>query len=47
MATADAFKVQTELKRIVTAINELSKRIATLEARVSAVEKSEDHPKSK
>jgi hypothetical protein len=46
MAAADAYKVETGLKKIMTAISELAGRMARLESRVSAVEKSQERPKS-
>jgi hypothetical protein len=46
MGIADAYKVDTELKKIMKAINELANKLTRLESRMSAVEKFQDHPKS-
>jgi uncharacterized protein YlxW (UPF0749 family) len=46
VSIADGIKVQKELEKLVKAVNELANKVARLESRVSAVEKSQDHPKS-
>jgi hypothetical protein len=45
MGIADASKVEIELKKIHTVIKELANTMARLESRLSAVEKSQGHPK--
>jgi hypothetical protein len=39
--TADAYKVETELKKILTAINELGQIVAKLEKRIASLEKTQ------
>jgi len=41
MATADAYKVEVELKKIVAALNQLATKVASVESRLSTIERAQ------